>query len=69
MRDVKITEIKPNNPIEGDIYYNTITKSIFIYSENKWLKFIEFIKEEQIKALRAKRKEKLSKYDKECGAS
>jgi len=63
MRDVKITEIKPNNPIEGDIYYNTITKSIFIYSENKWLKFIEFIKEEQIKALRAKRKEKLNKLN------
>ena len=63
MRDVKITEIKPNNPIEGDIYYNTITKSIFIYSENKWLKFIEFIKEEQIKALRAKRKEKLYKLN------
>jgi len=52
-------EIKPDYPVEGDLYYDRINYTIYIYSNSNWINIDYYDKEFKSYDLQQIRKKKL----------
>ena len=59
----KISELS-DNPIEGDLYYNKINYSLYIYKNNNWCNIDEYTKDFDVYDSKIERKKKLEALNK-----
>lgn len=57
-------ETKPNNPIDGDLYYDKFSFVIYIYKKNIWINIDEYTDDFESYYLKYNRHEKLEYLNK-----